>query len=113
MRLTDAAIAVFARLVAGQALNGELAALPEPIRLLGNQMSALPAENRQTIWGEFLAGRDDRTDIIARMARAPLDGPLPEADDPPDEKRPYKRTRASDIVDRPVEWLWTGRVCGP
>src|SRR5579885_3630046 len=93
-----------ARLLSGQPLNGELAALSGPFRRLAERLDALPAEGRPTALQGFLAARDDGDALFNALAGIDPDGPPPEAA----PARPFATLAdiARIISDQP--WLWRG-----
>src|SRR4051812_28800606 len=72
-----------ARLLAGDPVNGESLALPEPFRPIARRLPDLPPGGRKPPWAGSRAGRDDRDEIVMALASAPPEGPPPEA--PPGE----------------------------
>ncbi len=72
---------VIAKLLCGHTLNGELATISAPWRPLADRLAALPLDDRQAAMDAALADRPDRDDIIMSLARADIDGPMPEADE--------------------------------
>lgn len=105
---------VFARLVSGLSINGELATVSEPFKPLAESLAATPLEGRRSLWDGFLLGQPDRDEIIRGVADAVPDGPAPQAMSPGAAGKlaapVVKLTCAADIETREVEWLWNGRV---
>ena len=64
-----------ARLLCGQALNGELAGVPEALRPIAERLAGCPRRTARPPGG-FLTGRADRDELIEAVARAdPLGTP--------------------------------------
>jgi putative DNA primase/helicase len=105
---------VFARLVAGQAINGDLATVSESLRPLAERLASTPPEGRQSLWDGFLLGQPDRDDIIRHVAGSDPTGPAPgplAVGEPGKPTAPVvKLICAADIEPREVEWHWDGRV---
>src|SRR5690349_16064382 len=67
------------RLLTGHALNGELGRVSRPFRRMAEHLATLPADDRQTAMGGFLAARDDAAEITHALAAVDPSGPPPEA----------------------------------
>jgi putative DNA primase/helicase len=99
------------RLLVGHTLNGELKALSGSFKGIGAHLAALPPDGRLAAWGGFLSGRADADDVTKALAAVDPLGPPPEAKSDDQTPRPrIKLTRAAEVVCRPVEWLWSGRI---
>lgn len=106
MRLRDAH--TFGRLLCGHALNGELQGVAEAFRPLAESLAALPPEDRRAAWDLFLAGRPDREEIIAVVARIDPNGPPPDPEAEPNEQRGLATTCLADIRPEPIRWQVPG-----
>ncbi len=98
---------VLARLISGQPLNGELAALSEAWRPLAERLAATPLENRASILDGFLIGRPDRDVIIDAIADQHGKGPPPTAAAP---TRCYATLGDIAQIVSSQPWLWRGWI---
>lgn len=94
------------RLLAGYELNGELAALSDPLRRLTVRLGALPPKRRLDAWEGYLCARPDADDVLRAVAEADPAGPAPEA-----EPAPRFATLADIRRDLTgMQWAWTGYI---
>lgn len=93
---------VFARFMADQPPNGELAALSEPWRTLAVWLDATSATDRGSILAKFLDGRPDRDDITEAIADQDGMGPAPAP--------PRRFATCADVLklETAVPWAWEG-----
>jgi hypothetical protein len=96
---------VLARLVANQALNGEVAALPESLRPMGEHLAPLKPKDRPAAWKAMLAARPDRDELVKVMAAIDPLGPAP-------QPQPPAFATAADIrmVMSNTPWRWPGWI---
>jgi hypothetical protein len=71
---------IFARMVSGQSVNGELQAVSRPFLGIARHLNGLPSEFRSVAWKGFLASRDDTDSINLALSAIDPEGPPPEAD---------------------------------
>jgi hypothetical protein len=92
------------RLLCGEAVNGELAAVSVPFRRLVNLLADLPVEARQGPFRGFLCGFPEADKIVKAVADADPSGPPPEAD-PPERCATLADLRRL-VAD--TKWPWPG-----
>lgn len=68
---------VLARLLCDRPVNGELAALPEPWKAMGDRLASTPLEGRARLWSDMTTALPDRGRIIKAMSKVDPDGPQP------------------------------------
>jgi hypothetical protein len=105
IRPTDAW--VFARLVAAQSLNGELAAMGEPWKTMGEHLAGLKAKARPAALQAMLAARPDRDEITKAMAAADPMAPAPAATSPAASFATVVDVRRILALTR---WTWEGWI---
>jgi hypothetical protein len=104
------------RLLIGESLNGELAALSEPFRTMANHLADVTpgkaargkarreafAAARAPLWEAMMAARPDRVEIIKALAGIDPEGP------PPETEAPDWPATLADVrrVMSDAEWLW-------
>lgn len=109
MRLPDSFLFAIARNLAGHTLNGELAGIPSRHRGIANHLNGLSSgEARMAAWQGYLAGQEDPDSIVRALSAIDPSSPVP--DSTAESSPGYRLTRTSDVVCRPVEWLWGDRV---
>jgi len=96
---------VYARLLSGQEIDGELEALLGALRPLAEHLAGLPIEARAAPWEGFLCSRSDRDELIKAIDTENPMGP------PPVDETPRFATVA-DIrrLMTGTRWLWEGWI---
>jgi hypothetical protein len=96
---------VLTRLLCGQALNGELAAVSSPLRPLADHLVALPLGERLAPWEGYLFGRPDRDEVIKALANVDPLGPAPAT-------QPRRYATAADVFQATgnTPWTWEGWI---
>ncbi len=56
------------RVLVGCSVNGELDALPEPLKAMAEYLAVLTAKDRPAAWEAMLAAREDRDELIIALA---------------------------------------------
>ncbi|MFO0893107.1 MAG: AAA family ATPase, partial [Isosphaeraceae bacterium] len=90
----------------------DLAATRPSWRPMAEHLARQPSDGRPVAWQAMLAARPDGDLLVARLLEVDPQGPRPdaEADVEPEPPSPVILRAASEIVARPVEWLWRPRV---
>jgi hypothetical protein len=96
----------FAKLRAGQELNGELAGVTPEFQRIARHLAGLPLELRRAGWDGFLAARDDADDIIAALAAADPLGPAPASQ----TGRAFATAADVRRLMAETRWLWEGYI---
>jgi hypothetical protein len=98
---------VLAKILSGLPVNVEVEALAAPLRPIGVSLVALPPADRRTVWGGFLAGREDRDQLTLAIAGVDPEGPQPEPTDEDTESdwKPIRLGSIPDAVAFPIEVL--------
>ena len=98
-----------ARLLAGLAADVDSQAMPDPFGTIARSLAESPPDGRPAVWDGFLAGRDDRDEIIVAVSDADPEGPKPEApsegDDGGDDWGPIRLGAMPPAVPFPLDIL--------
>ena len=105
-RLTPRDAYLLSRVVIGHDLNGDATALPEPFRRFAAIYRGLPEDARGSAWQGFLAGLDDRDELVKAVADADPDGP------PPEGESVLWPASLADLQEQTDDsrWLWKGYI---
>jgi hypothetical protein len=93
---------VLSRLLANQPLNGEVAALPEPWKAIGEHLATLGVKARPGAWKAMLAARPDRDELIKILSAADPMGPDP----PAATAAPFATLADVAKIVSGQPWLW-------
>ena len=93
------------RVMSGQPINGELAAMSEPWRLMAERLATTPLEGRQSGLKWLLLAHPDRDAIIEAMAQVDPSGPAPPVGTP--RQRANGPRSASKHYPRCTLFQWT------
>ncbi len=100
---------VFARLIVGHALNGELAAVSAGNRHLADRLAGLPPEGRRMVWDAHLEGLQHGETWIEAVAAIDPEAEAPEVDDGWGplrlEELPPVQPFPVDVLPEPVQLL--------
>ena len=75
-----------ARLLAVEAVNGELQAASERLRPIVDHLASLSLYARQGAWDAYLAAQVDRNEIVMALTEIDPEGPAPEPDEGDDDE---------------------------
>lgn len=117
MRLSPYDAWVLARLQADVPIEGDLTRASAAVRPLAEAMAGCPWAERDRLFSGFLLHLEDPDAFLRAIADTDPMEPAPAGEGTDGASAPWslgdlpvRVTRASDIVARPVEWLWQGRV---
>jgi hypothetical protein len=96
---------VFARLVSGQSLNGQVATLPEAFKRMGEHLEKLPLNARPAAWHAMIQARPDGNELVMAVADVDPLGPRPETP-------PRQYATAADVGQglSGGPWIWDGWI---
>jgi hypothetical protein len=104
---------VLARLLSNQPLNGELDALPEPWKAIGEHLAALKVEARPGAWKAMLAARPERDELVMALAAVdPMEPAPPEASAIRYATAADVRKNMSNVRFHWEPWIPVSRVVG-
>src|SRR5271157_6098772 len=92
------------RVLADLALNGELAALPEPWKAMGEHLAGLNKKARSAAWQAMLAARPDRDELVKILADIDPLSPAP----PAATAAPFATLADVAKIVSAQPWLWKG-----
>jgi hypothetical protein len=99
------------RQLLGQTINGELQHVSPALARLASHLNGLPTDLRKPALDGFLCGRSQADEDAIIRALADVDPEVrPALAEAVAAVARYKMTCFADIEEKPVEWLWRGRV---
>ena len=106
--ITARAAWVLRRVIAGQSVNGELAALAEPFRRLASHLEGLPDDARQTTLGGFLAhyARPEADELVKALSGADVTDPT--GPEPSRTASPNRNAGRCSRLIATTDWPWKG-----